>query len=92
MHEVVRQTWAGAMLRFVASLIILCWALWVAGVSTRWLSNIYSWQWRIMLPLSAGLEVLAFLIFFRLFDRFHLGFLVPMVCVRGGPSETEGMR
>jgi uncharacterized protein involved in response to NO len=43
----------------------LCWALWVAGVSTRWLSNIYPWHWRIMVPVSAGLEVLAFLIFFR---------------------------
>jgi len=43
----------------------LCWALWVAGVTTRWLSNIYPWHWRILTPMSAVLEVLAFLIFFQ---------------------------
>jgi hypothetical protein len=43
----------------------VCWALWVVGVTTRWFSNIYPWQWRILMPLSAALEVLAFLIFFQ---------------------------
>jgi hypothetical protein len=43
----------------------LTWALWVMGVTVRWLSNIYSWHWRIALPLSAVLEVAAFLIFFQ---------------------------
>jgi len=43
----------------------LCWALWVVGVTARWLSDIYPWQWRILLPMSAVLEVLAFLIFFQ---------------------------
>ncbi len=43
----------------------LCWALWVVGVTTRWFSNIYPWQWRILMPMSAVLEVLAFLIFFQ---------------------------
>jgi uncharacterized protein involved in response to NO len=43
----------------------LCWALWVAGVTTRWLANIYPWHWRITLPLSAALEIAAFLIFFQ---------------------------
>lgn len=41
------------------------WALWVAGVSLRWFSNIYPWCWRIALPLSAVLELAAFLIFFQ---------------------------
>lgn len=41
------------------------WALWVAGVSLRWFSNIYPWRWRIALPLSAVLELAAFLIFFQ---------------------------
>ena len=31
----------------------------------RWLSNIYAWHWRILVPLSAAMEVLAFLLFFR---------------------------
>ncbi len=43
----------------------LCWALWVVGVTTRWFSDIYPWHWRILMPLSAVLEILAFMIFFQ---------------------------
>ncbi|MGH7744199.1 MAG: NnrS family protein [Candidatus Dormibacteria bacterium] len=43
----------------------LTWALWVIGVTIRWFSNIYPWHWRIALPLSATLELAAFLIFFQ---------------------------
>lgn len=43
----------------------VCWGLWTAGVSLRWLAGVYSWQWRMLLPLSALLELGAFLIFFR---------------------------
>jgi uncharacterized protein involved in response to NO len=43
----------------------LTWALWVIGVTLRWLSNIYPWHWRVALPLSAALELSAFLIFFK---------------------------
>jgi hypothetical protein len=39
--------------------------LWVLGVAVRWFSNIYPWHWRIALPLSATLELAAFLIFFQ---------------------------
>ena len=41
-----------------------CWALWTAGISLRWLAGIYLWQWRVLLPVSAVLELAAFLIFF----------------------------
>jgi uncharacterized protein involved in response to NO len=41
------------------------WALWISGVTVRWFSNIYPWHWRIALPLSATLELAAFLIFFQ---------------------------
>jgi hypothetical protein len=41
------------------------WVLWTCGVTLRWLSTVYQWQWRLLLPLSAFLEVAAFLIFFR---------------------------
>ena len=41
------------------------WVLWTSGVSLRWLAGLYQWQWRILLPLSAIMEVVAFLIFFR---------------------------
>ncbi len=41
------------------------WGLWTCGVAMRWLANVYLWHWRILLPLSASLELVAFLIFFR---------------------------
>ena len=43
----------------------LCWTMWTAGVALRWSANVYLWHWRTLLPLSAGLELAAFLIFFR---------------------------
>jgi hypothetical protein len=41
-----------------------CWALWTCGVLLRWTTNIYEWHWRAMLPVSAVIEIGAFLIFF----------------------------
>lgn len=43
----------------------LCWGIWTLGVAIRWTANVYSWQWRVLLPLSASLELIGFLIFFR---------------------------
>ena len=43
----------------------VCWVLWTVGVTTRWAAGIYEWHWRTILPISASLELLAFLIFFR---------------------------
>jgi uncharacterized protein involved in response to NO len=42
-----------------------CWAMWTAGVALRWATNVYRWEWRVMLPVSAVLELAAFLVFFR---------------------------
>ncbi|MBS1841559.1 MAG: NnrS family protein [Acidobacteria bacterium] len=42
-----------------------CWAMWSAGAALRWVTNVYRWEWRVMLPVSAVLELAAFLIFFR---------------------------
>ena len=50
---------------FGLSVVAVAWALWTLGVTLRWLSGVYLWQWRFLLPLSALLEVAAFLIFFR---------------------------
>jgi uncharacterized protein involved in response to NO len=50
--------------RFAVRRAWTSWGLWTAGVLLRWLTNLYSWEWRLMLPLSAGLEFTAFLIFF----------------------------
>lgn len=41
-----------------------CWGLWTTGISLRWLTGVYQWQWRVLLPISAALELAAFLIFF----------------------------
>lgn len=41
------------------------WALWTSGVALRWFTSVYQWQWRILLPVAATLELIAFLLFFR---------------------------
>lgn len=40
------------------------WALWTLGISLHWLTGVYGWQWRVMLPFSAALQVAGFLVFF----------------------------
>ena len=42
----------------------ICWALWTAGVAVRWAVTVYFWHWRVLVPLSSTLELVAFLIFF----------------------------
>ncbi len=42
----------------------MCWAFWTAGITLRWLTGVYQWHWRMLLPISAGFELAAFLIFF----------------------------
>ena len=42
-----------------------CYGLWTAGITLRWFEGIAGWQWRVLLPLSALLELTAFLMFFR---------------------------
>lgn len=42
-----------------------CWVMWTSGVLMRWAVSVYDWHWRAMLPISAALELVAFLIFFR---------------------------
>lgn len=43
----------------------VCWALWTIGVAVRWASTVYLWEWRVLLPVSGALELIAFLFFFR---------------------------
>ena len=40
-----------------------CFILWTLGVAMRWFGNIYGWHWRTLLPVSAGLELIAVLLF-----------------------------
>ena len=41
----------------------LIWSLWTVGAALRWLTNVYGWNWQVMLPLSAALELAAVVIF-----------------------------
>ena len=44
----------------------ICWFLWTGGVLLRWFANVYQWRWRLLLPLSAVMELSAFLLYRRL--------------------------
>ncbi len=46
-----------------------CYGLWTAGITLRWFEGIVGWQWRVLLPLSALLELAAFFMFFRTVSR-----------------------
>ena len=50
---------------FALGICSTTWLLWTAGVTLRWLANVYLWHWRLLLPVSAILELLAFSFFFR---------------------------
>ncbi len=50
---------------FALSICSLCWGLWTAGVTLRWIANVYGWHWRELLPISALLELAAFGMFFH---------------------------
>jgi hypothetical protein len=47
----------------------LCWVMWTLGGALRWFANVYSWEWRVLLPLSSALELAAFGIFFHAVSR-----------------------
>ncbi|HEY4382391.1 MAG TPA: hypothetical protein VGN01_18720 [Acidobacteriaceae bacterium] len=42
---------------------LACFVLWTTGVALRWTANIYGWHWRVLIPVSAGMELLAVLLF-----------------------------
>jgi uncharacterized protein involved in response to NO len=46
-----------------------CYGLWTAGITLRWFAGVVEWQWRVLLPVSALLELAAFLMFFRTVSR-----------------------
>jgi len=41
----------------------IAWLLWATGVLLRWASGFYHLYWRVLLPISAALELAAFIIF-----------------------------
>ena len=60
-----------------------CWAMWTLGVTLRWFATAYLWQWRLLLPISAMLEITAFAIFFRRFRSIGPKALVNLISIRG---------
>jgi uncharacterized protein involved in response to NO len=61
-YSIPKLRWMNA---FALSTVWSTWVLWTSGVALRWLTSAYQWHWRVLLPLSATLEVVAFVIFFR---------------------------
>jgi uncharacterized protein involved in response to NO len=55
----------GGIKPFALRLAWISGTLWMAGVLLRWAANVYLWHWRTLLPVSAAMELAAFLIFFR---------------------------
>lgn len=41
----------------------LTWAFWTMGITIRWFSEVYLWHWKILLPLSAVLELAGVVLF-----------------------------
>ncbi len=48
-----------------------CWTLWTFGVLLRWAAGVWGWKWRFLLPLSAAMELGAFMLFFRSVTGYH---------------------
>ena len=44
---------------------LVCFLLWTPAVALRWFANIYGWHWRLLLPVSAGLELVAIVLFLQ---------------------------
>ena len=40
------------------------WSLWILGVTLRWLAGVTAWNWTVELPLSAILQLAAFVLFY----------------------------
>src|SRR6185437_13653400 len=66
-HSLTRQS--GSRIRIPWAWF--CWALWTAGVSLRWLVGLTAWHWRVLLPLSAAVELGAYSVFRSSLRRAH---------------------
>ncbi len=49
--------------RSVVMIPLTCFVLWTSGVAMRWTASIYGWHWRWVFPISAGIELIAVLLF-----------------------------
>ncbi len=58
--------------RSVMRLPLACFILWASGVALRWFANIYGWHWLELLPVSAGFELIAVILFLCAASRHKL--------------------
>ena len=63
----------GRVLPFAVIRGWLSWGLWTSGLVLRWVANVNLWHWRVLLSVSAVLELAAFLIFFLTVSRHKSG-------------------
>jgi len=56
---------------FPLSMAWICWILWTTGILLRWASGLWTWNWRLFQPLSALMELGAFVLFFRSVSGYH---------------------
>jgi hypothetical protein len=59
----------GGLMPVAVSRAWASWALWTAGVTLRWAANVTEFQWRVLLPVSAAFQLIAFWIFFVTVSR-----------------------
>ena len=59
----------GGLMPVAVSRAWASWALWTGGVTLRWVANVTEFQWRVLLPVSAVLQLIAFVIFFVTVSR-----------------------
>jgi hypothetical protein len=53
----------GGLMPVAVSRAWASWALWTGGVTLRWAANVSEFHWRVLLPVSAALQLIAFSIF-----------------------------
>ena len=54
----------GRLMPFAISRGWLSWMLWTLGIAIHWVTGVYGWHWRWMLPFSAILQLAGFFVFF----------------------------
>ena len=73
----------GGLMPVAVSRAWASWALWTGGITLRWAANVTEFHWRILLPASAALQLIAFVIFFVTVSRHK---------VAAGPNQTGSYR
>jgi hypothetical protein len=59
----------GGLMPVAVSRAWATWALWTGGVALRWVANVTEFHWRVLLPVSAAFQLIAFAIFFATVSR-----------------------